>query len=286
MIRVALKNFWKTCPNEKFAMDMLAPMQNDFDIVYDEENPDIEICSTFGTEPLNPKIISVFWAMEGIWDIKKFDISKYDYAFYFFPESMVNDPKYCRINMVSPGLVGPRNININEVKLTHTKFCNFIYSHPVPFRNEMCGVISQYKRVDAPGCCMNNMEPIGKHSDPWTSRNSSSWVNEKFEFLKQYKFTIACENHSLPGYVTEKIIQPLNANSIPLYWGNPYIALDYNPKAFINYYDFGNMIDFVKKIKEVDNDNKLYEAMLHEPKAFQHNQQRSIDHWAKILLSV
>jgi len=282
-IRVKLKNFWTTCPKEKFALDMLSNLKDRYNIIYDEENYNLEICSIFGNEPLDPKVVSVFWSVEGIWDFNKFDISKYDYAFYFFTEDRVNDPKYCRINMVAPSMVGPRNINIDEVKAHHTKFCNFIYSNPVPFRNEMCGTLTQYKRVDSPGSCMNNMPPIGSYKDPWKSRNAKDWPAEKFEFIKDYKFTISFENHEIPGYVTEKIIQPLNANSIPIYWGNPDIAKDFNPKAFISYYDFNNMPDLLAHIKKVDTNEELYEKMLREPRAFSHSQNRATEHWDKIL---
>jgi len=285
-IRVKLKNFWTSCPKEKFALDMLANLKDQFDIVYDEENYNLEICSVFGTEPLDPNVLSVFWSVEGIWDLKKFDISKYDYAFYFFPEKLIDDPKYCRINMVAPSMVGPRNINIDEVKGRHKNFCNYIYSHPVPFRDEICGTLTQYKRVDAPGLCMNNMAPIGTYEDAWKSRTAKDWASEKFEFIKDYKFTIACENHSLPGYVTEKIIQPLNANSIPIYWGNPDIATDFNPNAFINYYDYNNMHDFLAQIKRVDQNDGLYEQMLLQPRAFSHSQDRATEHWVKILSAV
>ena len=39
------------------------------------------------------------------------------------------------------------------------------------------------------------------------------------QLFKKYKFNICFENSSTPGYVTEKIIQSMYVNSIPIYWG-------------------------------------------------------------------
>lgn len=37
--------------------------------------------------------------------------------------------------------------------------------------------------------------------------------------MRRYKFTIAFENQSYPGYVTEKIADALMAGTVPIYWG-------------------------------------------------------------------
>ena len=47
-------------------------------------------------------------------------------------------------------------------------------------------------------------------------------VESKFAVLQNYKFAICFENaHSIPGYVTEKIFDCLNAGCVPVYWGAP-----------------------------------------------------------------
>ena len=49
-------------------------------------------------------------------------------------------------------------------------------------------------------------------------------VDNKMEFIKDYKFVIAFENSSYPGYTTEKILEPLVAGCIPVYWGSPAVV--------------------------------------------------------------
>jgi hypothetical protein len=108
----------------------------------------------------------------------------------------------------------------------------------------------KYKHVDSGGRAYNNLGYL---------------VGDKQEFISQYKFTIAMENSENPGYTTEKIVHPKIVDSIPIYWGNPLVHQDWNTKAFINAYEFGNITELVEFIKEVDNDDSLYEKILMEP---------------------
>ncbi|KAA0444633.1 MAG: hypothetical protein FXV80_03845, partial [Candidatus Thioglobus sp.] len=113
--------------------------------------------------------------------------------------------------------------------------------------------LSAYKPVDSGGKVLNNLGYC------------VSKLDKKTDFLSQYKFSIAFENESYPGYTTEKIIFPLLAYSIPIYWGNPLIDKDFNSKAFINCHDYDNFDEVIEHIKEVDNDDILYKRYLSEP---------------------
>ena len=90
-------------------------------------------------------------------------------------------------------------------------------------------------------------------------------VKDKLDFIKDYKFVIAFENASWPGYTTEKIFEPMLVNSIPLYWGNPRVELDFNTRSFINYYDFNSFDAMIERIIEVDRNDQLYLKYLGEP---------------------
>ncbi|MBR1825359.1 MAG: hypothetical protein IJ770_02100 [Alphaproteobacteria bacterium] len=145
------------------------------------------------------------------------------------------------------------------------RFCNFIYSNGklgkgAILRQEFCKKLMEYKHVDCPGKILHNIDA----EDELAPRNGD-WWNSKQEFLKKYKFTIAFENSRSNGYTTEKLMQPLQSFSIPIYWGNPLVTRDFNPKAFINCNDYDNDFDAViERIKELDNDPDKYLAMLRE----------------------
>jgi hypothetical protein len=148
--------------------------------------------------------------------------------------------------------------------LVRRKFCNFIYNNATrgsgtAIRQDFCRKLMQFKHVDCPGAVLNNMK--GGINDRW----SSDWERGKIEFLKNYKFCIAFENSSQIGYTTEKLYFAFMANSVPIYWGNPDVAKDLNPRAFVNCNDYGNDFDAViKRVAELDGDDELYMSMLRE----------------------
>ncbi len=196
-----------------------------------------------------------------------------DWAFSTYFEEEINNSRYMRIplvlsndyqlkNLGVPSLKKP--INFKGIKKKKTKFCNFIYSQEILERNNFFKTLNKYKRVDSPGRCMTNMPPI-KGKNAKESRISYNWVLDKLDFLEEYKFTIAFENFSKPGWVTEKLTHPMLVNSIPIYIGSKDISKEFNTKSFINYSDFKNMKEFIDYIIKVDNDDKLYEKILSEP---------------------
>lgn len=75
---------------------------------------------------------------------------------------------------------------------------------------------------------------------------------DKQEFLSKHRFSIAFENSSSPGYVTEKIIQAFAAGNIPIYWGDSEIEKEFNEEAFINCHKFRSFKEVVKRVEYLD----------------------------------
>jgi len=86
------------------------------------------------------------------------------------------------------------------------------------------------------------------------------------EFIKDYKFVIAFENSSYPGYITEKILEPLVAGCIPVYWGSPVVAKDFNEACFLNTASFDGYDALIKKIIEIDGNDGLGISMIAQNK--------------------
>ncbi len=142
------------------------------------------------------------------------------------------------------------------------RFCNFIYSHTASrggrLRDEFCKSLMDYKTVDCLGKVMHN-----KDDERLGSRDNPNWRELKQQVLQEYKFTIAFENASITGYTTEKILDPLQANSIPIYYGNSDISDLVNPDAFINANNYiGRFEELIDKIKEIDENEELYQKMI------------------------
>ncbi len=108
------------------------------------------------------------------------------------------------------------------------------------------------------------MPPIGT-TDVTASRFANNVWQDKVDFLRSYKFTVAFENESYPGYTTEKIYHSMLAGSIPIYWGNPRISEDFNPKSFVNVHDYWSLSAAIRRIKQIDNDDALYREYLGQP---------------------
>ena len=88
----------------------------------------------------------------------------------------------------------------------------------------------------------------------------------KIDFLSTRKFNICFESGSNPGYVTEKILHAFYAQTIPIYWGSPTVASDFNTNSFINVHDFGSMSEVMYFIQKLDEDEDLYNRFLNSPK--------------------
>ena len=107
----------------------------------------------------------------------------------------------------------------------------------------------------------------------WKNNTAVLWdkyKDNKIEFLKDCKFTICPENFDTSYYVTEKLFQAFLGGCIPIYAGagskpEPGIV---NPKAVL-LWEQGNADNneaVVQKVRELNNDNKLYEEFLSQTK--------------------
>ncbi|MEH7254623.1 glycosyltransferase family 10 [Neobacillus niacini] len=136
------------------------------------------------------------------------------------------------------------------VSVAIVKDSDIIYSNGfAPNREFFFDLLSKYKTVDSGGGLRNNL---------------GYRVENKLQFQKKYKFSIAFENTTSECYTSEKIIQAFAAQTIPIYWGNPTISKEFNPKSFINCHDFDSFEDVVKRVEEIDNDKELFCKILKE----------------------
>ena len=141
-----------------------------------------------------------------------------------------------------------------------SKFCAFIVSNPCqPIRNRAFRTICGYKEVDSAGKLYNT---VG--SEIFAGLGGGGGEAKKVDFLRSYKFCIAYENASSPGYVTEKLFHAKAAGCVPIYWGAPDVELDFNMEGVI---DARGKTDeeLITKIREVDEDDALWIKMANTP---------------------
>lgn len=140
-------------------------------------------------------------------------------------------------------LIKTSDTDIEKTMAKKSKFCNFIYSHRVPYREHFFTQLSKYKKVDAPGKSMNNTPNIDLQFP------GNKWEAKRL-YQQEYKFTLALENYSHPGYQTEKLYDSMLSNTIPIYIGDPLVNQLFNTKSFIslNYHEETSFL--IKKIED------------------------------------
>lgn len=145
---------------------------------------------------------------------------------------------------IHPDQLVKREEDIRRLVESRDKFCSMVVSNAnTPKRNLFFEKLSEYKKVDSGGKYKNNV---------------GGRVINKREFISQYKFNISFENSSYPGYTTEKILEAMVCNTIPIYWGNPLIHYEFNTKSFFNYSDYDSEEDLMADIIEHDKDSDKY----------------------------
>lgn len=129
-------------------------------------------------------------------------------------------------------------------------FASFVASNPnAPIRNAFYDALNSIEPVTGGGSVKNT---LGYN------------VKNKSEFLSQYKFNLCFENTQGYGYVTEKIIDAYFSHTIPIYWGSPSVAKDFNPKSFVNVCDFKNFDEAIDYVRYLHTHPNAYLDMLYE----------------------
>jgi len=213
----------------------------------------------------NPDRIFIFHAGEAISP----DLNIFDYAIVF-DRNLKNDSRIVRI----PPMIFYERSMLPECKKNNLtilqaqkrlesaglKFCNFIYSNPFahPMRDKLFYKLSEYKKVDSLGKHLNN---TGVES----SRRKNNWAILSIEMKENYKFSIAAENETYEGYVSEKLLTSFQAHSVPIYWGDPNVDSEFNSEAFINANQYSSMDEIIDIVKKIDEDDNLWIKMACAP---------------------
>ncbi|MEX2175966.1 MAG: glycosyltransferase family 10 [Pirellulaceae bacterium] len=225
------------------------------------DDPQVVFYSCFGQAHRRYRCRRIFYTGENC----RPDWRACDYALSF---DHCDRPEHYRLPNYARGTYGDlRDLikgraDVDRILSEKTAFCNFIYSNRhCQERNQFFDRLARYKRIDSPGAVRNNMQGvIGPRFG-----GDTPWQVSKLAFLRRYKFTIAFENCSYPGYTTEKLTQPMFANSLPIYWGNPLVQRDFNPRSFLSYYDCGSQDELAERVIALDRDDSLYAECLRQP---------------------
>ena len=239
--------------NAEILRAILPFIEDRYDIqITQDKDADYVLHSCFGHEVLKYSGIRIF--VTGEYVTPNFNTSDYALAF----DHVDFGDRYCRLPLIKlfrdayDTLITPR-LPGETVAAQKTGFCAYVMSNTknsAPEREQFVDTLNNYKSVALGGKWRNNV---------------GGPVPDKIAFQTAYKFVLAVENYSTPGYLTEKFAQAAQSNAIPIYWGDPTITQFINPKAFINCHDFSSMDTLLARVRELDCDDDAYRAMLSEP---------------------
>lgn len=218
-----------------------------------DDNPDFLFYSCYSNNYLNYNCTRIFFTGENV----RPDFLACDFAFSFDYNNKKNHfrlPLYSLYidhhNMLDKLQSTLTKEEAKKIWKTKSKFCCMVISNPncleriAFFQN-----LSKIKQVDSGGLVLNNV---------------GGRVPDKAEFIKDYKFVISFENESYDGYTTEKILEPILMDCIPIYWGNKLVDQDFNAKRFIDYNTFKTEKELIDRLLEIDKNEELAIDMLVE----------------------
>ena len=245
-IKIYFEDFWEGFNAENNFITN--PLRAEYDVLIDK-NPDYLFFSVYGYNHLKYRnCVKIFYSAENI----EPDFNLCDYAIAF--QHLNAGDRYLRHPLyVDSGFNKIENKHFETNEVLNRKFCNFVYSNSKwadPIRELFFNKLSKYKKVDSGGRYLNNI---------------GGPVANKIDFIKNYKFTIAFENSSLSGYTTEKLVEPMIVNSIPIYWGNPDIHMDFNKESIVFINDYCTLDEAIEEVIRLDKDDKAYIEKLSKP---------------------
>lgn len=242
-LRLDLKDFWH--PDtiaEKEANGLVRFLRRVADIWIDENHPEVILCSSAGrSHRRSPARIP---KVQFIGENRQPDTANFCCSLSF--DRVENDvqfrlPLYLLYEDFYDGALTLNGRSaVEPIAAEDRKFCGALVSNPkCGTRDRFMEFLQQRGLLESGGRHRNNLgAPVA--------------AEDSIRFRRGYRFFLAFENSSSPGYVTEKILAAMAAGCIPIYWGDPGIGSDFNPDSFIHCSgesDFHQVLDRMIRIE-------------------------------------
>ncbi len=239
-LKINFVDFWPGFDEKSnFFLDLLG------DSATLSDSPELLFFGNFGKKHLKYNCFKVFFSSEN----ERPNFFETDVALTFDYNS---SPRHFRLPLYLlymhryKLLLNDKSLGIRKldpVEWQKKKFCCMVVSNGNSrFRNSFYKFLADKENIDSGGRFLNNV---------------GGPVNDKLDFIKDYKFVISFENSSFKGYTTEKILEPFMVNSIPIYWGNKAVDFDFNSNAYLqvrNKKDFESVYTKMKHLEHNPNE--------------------------------
>ena len=236
-----------------FFLDLLSPH---YDFTFDD-TPNFLFYSHIGHRHRLYNCTKIFHTQEKYWPNWK----ECDYAAV---SVLVDDPRSAYLpiyafdgrpeKLVRTSVPDP--VTIRESK---PHFCSLLCAYvdrTVRRREQFFHALNRLRKVDSAGRALNN---TGYRLPP------GDRYQVKVDWLAGYRFNLAFENTPRAGWCTEKLVDPLHVNTIPIYWGDPRVKEFFNAESFICRDDFSSDHELAEYVLHVDDTPELYAKYIQAP---------------------
>jgi hypothetical protein len=252
-LKLGFTDYYNTM--DTFFMDTLS---HAFEVVRDDANPDYLIFAdeTYGQNNKNfdpNKVVKIFFTGENRrpYHYEAHHAISFD---HLDGSQFYRLPLYVLDNWVQTKNGVPDMLNLPREYVKYDDkawFCGFVAANPKgEYRNKIFHMLNEYKPVMSGGPLFNNIGGVLPRD-----------VQSKIDFFRQCRFSLCFENSSWPGYCTEKIMHGFIAKTVPIYWGSPTVALDFEEGTYISRHNYVSDNNFIDAIIEVDLDMREWEMM-------------------------
>ena len=239
--------------SQAFFLDLLSPY---YDFTFDD-TPDFLFYSHIGHRHRLYNCIKIFHSQEKYWPNWK----ECDFAAV---SVLVDDPRSAYLPIYAfdgrpEKLVRTSVPDPVTVRASKPHFCSLLCAYvdrTVRRREHFFQVLNRRRKVDSTGRALNN---TGYRLPP------GDRYQVKVDWLAQYRFNLAFENTRRTGWCTEKLVDPLHVNTIPIYWGDPRIKEFFNAESFICRDDFSSDHELAEYVLHVDDTPELYAKYIQAP---------------------
>jgi hypothetical protein len=247
-LRVAVSDAWEGADPAR--MPWMPALRRGFDVelVAADAGPDVLFFSDHGTAHFRHRGFKVWFSCENMLP----DPLQHDFALTSLHRP--GDARHFRIPEflyaidAPEALVRPDGFDAAAEAAAKRHFCSFVVSNPRGReRNALFGILDARRGVRSGGRHFNNV---------------GGPVRDKGAFLRECRFAICFENTEGSGYTTEKLTDAFLARSVPIYWGNPDVARDFDPRSIVLAHDFPSLEALADHVLALDRDESAYRAVL------------------------
>lgn len=141
-------------------------------------------------------------------------------------------------------------------------------------RNKIMQMLLQLGLLHSWGKLFNNMSPTGE-----------GFGGDKNSLISQYKFYICFENSSHDAYLSEKILDALNNNVIPVYYGCKNIHKYFNTRRMLLLEDNTEeaYVNLIRRMINISQNEELYREIISEPIFNESGPMNSMDSMASMI---